>query len=495
MNQHGWASLVLLLLSTGFSRAAETSPPVVDVGSRKQLFVDETLIESSQGVRLTMNPPHVDPTCLVKADLPWESAPNAGICFYSSVIKDGDRIRLWYDVYSSEPKSRRVAYAESKDGIHFTKPVLGLHEVDGSKENNVVLPGEIGGCAVWIDPKAPASQRYKTQAKTYPSGKMQMHASPDGLTWTLIAEPDIGHKDTQTIVLWDETISRYVMYTRRWFRNKESQNASYRTVRRLESDDLKTWTGESIVMKADDADLATHKTPTGQPPVDYYGATVFKYPDGGGVYVMLAQAFWHWMPRDPLPRLGPNAFDVRLAVSRDGKAFKRLGGRAPFLRLGPAGSFYSRMIWALPDPIRMGDELWIYFAGSNIDHADVRDPAASGRLSGIGRAVMRLDGFVSTDAGYEGGQLVTPPLRFAGKRLELNVDTSAGGCVKVELLDASGKPIEGFREADCVPVCGNSVRMPVTWRGGGDVDKLAGKTIQLRLVMKDCKLYAFQFAE
>ena len=474
------------------STAADDPARVIDVGSRKQLFVDEAFIASSRGVRLTMNPPFIDGRCLVTKDQPWEAGAETRICVYGSVVKDGGRVRLWYDVY--DPKFRRVAYAESTDGIHFTKPKLGIHEIDGSTDNNVVLPGEIGGCAVWIDPKAPPQQRYKTQAKVYPTGQFHIHASPDGLHWTLLAKPKIGHKDTQSVIFWDEAIGKYALYTRSWIRHKD-RRASYRTVRRLESDDLMTWGNASIVMQADKVDLATHETPTAQPPVDYYGAAVFKTPDGLGVYVMLAQAFWHWQKRDPLPRLGPNAFDVRLATSRDGKTFRRAGERRPFMRLGPAGSFYSRTVWALPNPIQMGDELWIYFAGSNVDHADQRDPAADKTLTGIGRAVMRLDGFVSADVEYTGGEIVTPTIRFAGSALQLNLDASGGGSVRVELLDAKGQPVKGFARSDATPLCGNSVRMPVAWGDVRDVSPLAGKPIKIRFLMQDCKLYAFRFVE
>ena len=64
----------------------------------------------------------------------------------------------------------------------------------------------------------------------------------------------------------------------------------------------------------------------------------------------------------------PGTLDVRLAVSRDGVNFQRKGDRKPFMSLGPAGSFDSQKVWAIPNPIRMGDELWIYYVGSNRNH-------------------------------------------------------------------------------------------------------------------------------
>ena len=424
---------------------------------------------------------------------------------YSSILKDGDKIRVWYDLIAPTgpgpyDHTRRVCYAESDDGIHFTKPKLGIYEVDGSKENNVVLPGVIGGCSVWIDPKSPAEERYKTQAKVYPSGQLHMHASPDGLHWKQFANLKIGPGgwDTQTVVFWDPSIEHYAMYTRRWVRSKEDKTASYRTVRRLESEDLTHWTNESTVLEADETDHATYDTPTAEPPVDFYGATVFKLPDADRAYVMLAEPFWHFArTKDGGNRLGPSTFEVQLAVSRDGKTFQRSGGRRPFMRPGPAGSFDSRWVWAMPNPIRMGNEIWIYYVGANRDHNDHLDPAAPGGnvLSGISRAVMRLDGFVSADAPYEGGEFTTPAICFEGNRLELNVDTGGGGSVRVELLDAEGMPIRRFTAADATLLTGNAVSLPVTWGERSDVAELANRPIKIRFLMRDCKLYAFQFRE
>jgi len=281
-------------------------------------------------------------------------------------------------------------------------------------------------------------------------------------------------------------------------------------VRRLESDDLCHWENQSIVIRPDEVDLTTYETsvpvrpegpesPAGRAPVDYYGATVFKYPDGEGVYIMLAQAHWYWYDRTLLEKsetrqaAGPSRFDVRLAVSRDGQNFQRTDQRKPFMRPGLEGGFSSRMVWALPNPIQMGDELWIYYTGTNRDHDGMVDYAAAGHLTGIGRAVMRVDGFVSANADYTGGEIITPPIRFEGVRLELNLDTSAGGSVLVELQEENGQPIKGYTETEATFLCGNSVAMPVTWGKRQDVSELSGKPIKIRFVMRDCKLYAFQF--
>jgi len=489
--------LLAALTCSRMAPAAESEGDVINIGSQKQLFIDDRLIESSDGVTLRMNAPRRDGRVLLRCDQQWERRASIGV--YSSVLKDNGKVRLWYDCIlptgdGPYDHKRWVAYAEADDGVHFTKPILNLHEIDGSKTNNVVLPGVIGGCAVWLDPKAPEEHRYKTQAKVYPSGQLHMHSSPDGLNWNFFErlEPGPGGWDTQSIVFWDSSISRYVLFTRRWVR-LDPKPHSYRTVRRLETTDFKKWENETVAFAADEIDLAAHKTATGQPPVDYYGADVFEYE---GVKIMLAQAYWHWQSREPLKGLGPSGFDVRLAVSRDGIKFRRVGDRKPFMAMGPAGRFDSRYVWALPDPVRMGDELWIYYVGSNRDHDGNIDPAAKGeQLTGISRAVLRLDGFVSADTDYTGGQITTPPITFSGKQLELNVDASGDGSVVVELLDRHGKPISGFTKQEATAVNENTVRSVVRWGDNQDVSRLAGEPVQLRFHLRNCKLYAFQFRD
>ena len=356
--------------------------------------------------------------------------------------------------------------------------------------------------------------------------QFHMHGSPDGIHWKFLRRMQLPHRggwDTQSIIFRDPAIGRYVLYTRRWVARRHTTaegNENYRTVRRLESDDLANWDNQQTVMWPDEEDLATYETspaldpaapekPYGRTPMDYYGATVFKYPDPDGVYVMLANANWYWFDREPVVTTvrddmdvlrtetqqiyGPSRFDARLSVSRDGVNFTRCGGRRPFLSPGPEGGFSSRMVWAMPHPVRMGDEIWLYYSGANRDHDGLIDPAGEGHLSGIGRAILRLDGFVSADAGYGGGEIVTPVVRFEGEGLELNVDTGGGGAVRVELQDAGGRPLGGYTEKDASWICGNSVRMPVRWGKSGDVGALAGQPVRIRFVMRDCKLYAFRF--
>ena len=110
---------------------------------------------------------------------------------------------------------------------------------------------------------------------------------------------------------------------------------------------------------------------------------------------------------------------------------------------------------------------------------------------GIGLAKLRLDGFVSIDAGAEEGTLTTRPLVFLGDTLVVNANAKSGSLV-VEALDPKGNIIEGFAGGDCTPITTDSVRHVVTWRGNPDCHLLQAQPIRLRFHFKSAKLYAFE---
>jgi hypothetical protein len=109
------------------------------------------------------------------------------------------------------------------------------------------------------------------------------------------------------------------------------------------------------------------------------------------------------------------------------------------------------------------------------------------------RHSIRIDGFVSVQAPAAGGQLVTKPIVFDGKQLVMNFATSAAGSIQVEIQDNDGKPIPDFTLADSPEVFGDDIERTVTWKGGADISRLAGKPIRLRFVLKDADLYSIRF--
>ncbi|GAA5219687.1 hypothetical protein GCM10025777_03170 [Membranihabitans marinus] len=469
---------------------------VIEIGHQKQLFIDDYIIETSKGIEFTMHQPYMTGETLLESDQPYEKGGFPYL--YSSVIKDDNMgVQLWYDFFkpkSSDPydHDRHLAYAISKDGIHFEKPNLGFYEYNGNKDNNIVIPGVIGGGSVWIDPKAEAEHRYKSQSKVYPSGEFHMHSSPDGIHWKKYGKINPqGPHDTQTIVFWDDTLKKYLFYGRYFIQRGDIRERAVR--RAIIKDDFKTIENTGLAIWSDlkdknkYSDIMSHGNT-----VDYYGATVFKYE---GVYLMLAQAYWHWVPNTTFQGTDePGMRDVRLAVSRNSVDFKRLGERKAFMTPGPMGRFDSKQLWALPNPIVMGDEIWIYYSGVNWDRAGRIDPMSEGKKAAIGRAVLRLDGWVSADASYENtGEIITKPIQFSGTELKINANTGAGGSIRLAILDEEGQVIEGFDIEDCHYIIGNSTQHKVEWDKHPKLLALKGQTIRLKFVLRDCELYSFQF--
>ncbi len=511
---------------------------VIEVGSQKQLFIDHKFIESSEGITLTVQQPVQPRDKLVTADAPWES--DAHIGSYSTVAQENGVIRLWYDVRAGTPEPGKnppfmgLAYAESTDGVRFVKKPLGLVERNGNRQNNIVLPPRpdwltVGGGTVWRDdnPNAAPDARYKSWSKMYHKpgspirGPHRVWKSPDGIHWTHEEREVTGLRaaDTQPSWFWDPRIGRYVAYSREWVR--ERSGFGTRMVSYNESDDMLNWRAMHFAFEPDERDAAAapmmvldpekltvngenimprreqrsaasageDQVLTPMSPLDFYGPGVFPYE---GVYLALIPVFHHW--RGSGANTFPSTGDVQLAVSRDARHFTRPGPRRAFLTTGMDGSWDSKWIYPVLRPVRMGDELWIYYMGTNHDHAGRVDPKSVREESAITRAILRLDGFVAAEADYEGGSLLTPPLRFTGSTLELNLNTGAGGVAKVEILDASGEPIRGFTMAEADERNGNGVRLLASWNGGAtDVSQLSGRPVRLRFKMRAAKLFAFQF--
>jgi hypothetical protein len=189
-------------------------------------------------------------------------------------------------------------------------------------------------------------------------------------------------------------------------------------------------------------------------------------------------------------RVGSDLTDSLFMSSRDGVEFRRWD--EAYLRPGPQA--------------KGADGRWTY--GDNYQNYglfETRSPSGTelsllfsegywregeGRLR---RYSVRLDGFVSVNAPYAGGEIVTKPFAFSGTDLHINYSTSAAGSIRVELQDAAGTPMEGFSLDDCTEIIGDSVDHTVRWAAGNKLTPLAARPVRLRFMIKDGDLYSFQF--
>ena len=446
---------------------------VIDVGCDKQLFIDHRFIAECRDVELRVNPPVKRPGAIVESGRPWD----AFNLIYFSIAEDEGRCKMWYQAFDDDQWAGggpRLCYAESGDGLSWEKPDLGLVEYQGSRANNILV--EYSKLAfVFVDPHGPPGQRFKMLTTgmdgIHPLTGARVGTSADGLRWSVAAENSSNIPgDTQKVAFRDERIGR------------------------LEMDEiLDPWPDEEVqaVLVADELD---------PPGSDIYHHLVYRYPHAADAYFMFPFVYQHF--REGETDVGNDGVnDTQFCASRDGVHWMRYD-RRPYISRGLPGEPDCGLAHATPFVIRRGDLLYHYYTGwpwthggfRRLSKADRRDRANWGR-GFYGVTVQRLDGFVSVDAPYTGGSILTPPLRFAGACLQLNVDVAAMGELRVELQDEGGAAIEGFGLDDCDRVLFNDVAWTVTWRGRSDLSSLTGRPVRLRIVMRSARLFAFQFAQ
>ena len=208
---------LILLWSFLFPFAASAAEPI-DIGSRRELFVDRHLIERLENARLVVHRPQPREVALT-LDRPWEAeAPG-----YVTVFQDGDRYRMYYRALpdGEGPRDERqvTCYAESQDGIQWTRPELGIVEFRGSTKNNIVLQGATShNITSWRDrnPDSLPEARYKAVGGLFRVG-LTLFQSGDGIHWKKSREgllPLKGNFDSQNVIFWDEHRREYRAYWR-----------------------------------------------------------------------------------------------------------------------------------------------------------------------------------------------------------------------------------------------------------------------------------------
>ncbi len=427
-----------------------TVPRIRELGSRRELLVDSWLIDRLTGTHLRLHEPQPAPALTGEADH----------LEYGTVIREGDRFRLYtregrgaqHD--GDEPEVTR--YCESPDGLHWTKPKLGLCEIDGSRQNNVILhePPFCHNFSPFLDarPGVPPDERFKALAGTVKSSLVAF-VSGDGIHWRkLQPEPVITYTkeyafDSQNVSFWSVSEQCYVCYFRHFLENR------LRSVCRTTSSDFVKWS-EPIALRPNLP--GEHLYTTGTHPY-------FRAPH---LYVALPTRFY--------PDRGEST-DILFMTAR---------GNAPFDR-----TFREAFIRPGLDPARWGNRS--NYAAVNV--VPTGPAEMSIYATPFRRFVLRTDGFSSVRAGADMGEMVTQPLRFSGQELVLNYATSAGGSVRVEIQEDGGRPLPGFALADCRGLVGDAIDQVVFWAGGADVSSLANRVVRLRFVMSEADLYALRF--
>jgi len=436
----------------------------------KHLLLDPRIIERAEGVQLSPGKVQKDTrNPLFREDRPWEARFDN---LYANVLFEerDKRFKCWYSPFiideavSATPREQRAAipykprnremgvcYAESKDGLVWTKPRLGLVEFSGSTSNNLVMRGP-HGAGLWKDPReADPARRYKMFFRGNHS--MAASFSPDGLHWSPPVElPEIqAVGDTHNNAFWAPELNRYVGITRLWDRARRQ-----RLVGRTESPDFSKWTKAAEVLRA--LPEETHR--------QTYAMLGFRY---ANVYLGLLMMF----------NTDTDTVDCELAWSADTMRWERVCPGEALIPRGPEGSYDSGCIYAAAYPLVYKGEIRLYYGGSNGKHTGWRDGFFC-------LARLRPDGFAGMEParGFQAGALLTKPLRCSGAQLRITAD-AAPGSVRVSVFQADGYSSR--------PITGEVTDELVRWPDGKNFAALRGQAIQLLFELRSAKLYSFTF--
>lgn len=451
--------------------AEQDSSNPIDIGSRLEPLVDHYLIEKLDNAALTLHHPTFR-EIVIDHDEPWEG----NICCGHTVFRDGDIYRMYYrgrhhDWDTNEVTHYFSCYAESKDGVHWTKPELGLVEFQGSKKNNIILSGrDKFNLAPFKDdnPACAPEARYKAITG---HGGLVAYKSADGIHWSPLVDHKVitkGAFDSLNLAFWDSLRGCYVDY-HRGFRN------GIRDILTCTSQDFIHWT-----------DPVWIEYP-GAPAEHLYTNAIKPYCRAPHIRIGLPKRFVPGRRAIDHPIAGVS--DAVFMTSRDGRNFHRW--TEAFIRPGPQDIRWVNRnnypAWGIvttkSDVPNAPDELSFY----------TTEGYYVGESTQLRRHTLRMDGFVSVNASLGGGEMVTKPVIFKGDELAINFSTSAAGLVRIELQHNDGTPIPDHTLEDCDEIFGDQIERVVSWKGNSTVSQLAGHPVRLRLVLSDADVYSIRF--
>jgi hypothetical protein len=438
-----------------------TTDPI-NIGSSKQLFLDDHIVGQTQQVRRRFHRPvRYAPNPIVKADQPWEQGGTGVDITGGTVLFDEDEqiFKMWYRTNQSifertadgtireATGSAYVAcYAVSQNGEAWDKPNLGLTSFRGSPENNILPAGE-GGRSFIRRPNLIKDYVDDNQAKRYKmvyldelkEGFALLTAySSDGIRWemnadlpTLFPRPVIPNG---ILFGWDPKRRQYVLY----HRNAAMVPASVdgRMVRNdlrqlvcSTSSDFSIWGQTQVALALDDRDPADLD-------IGHLGIlSAVLYTDD--LYIGFLDTCTIHSVEDVDERLWNSFYKMdhrehrqELVVSRDGKSWQRVAPNWEFFLPGLPGSWDANHVVPVK-PIVLHDRIWIYYSGSDLscksyvpeklgDFIRQDSPNLARQGYAVGLATLRLDGFASFEGYAEGGWLETKTVVFAGEQLVIN---------------------------------------------------------------------------
>ena len=452
----------------------------------RMLFVDDTDITTQQGLERVIHPARKHPANpILQTDQPWEEQVIMG----GTVRLEPERgYRMWYQSYGRGTYLN--LYAESADGVHWQKPVIGRYEdYEGSRQNNLFLsrmalrsnhlrPPRVNqdhNPNVLYTPHLGPERRYTLLSYDYArSGYVAYDGyclafSPDGLEWhDGPAEPVIpGHADVGWFT-YDPLDRKFRGIVKSFYNIRGYYR---RSVNWTESVDGYDWVMPRPAVVPDLEDEAWGEGRAGHH-TQFYGMPIARYES-----VLLG-----FLQKFRVTAQGSNQdgeIDVQLTCSRDGRDWRRVGNRQAIVTLGEAGSWDSGAVLTGNSLVVAGDEVRIYYSGADHTH----DQRGQTR---VGLATWSRDRLVGLRAPAAGGTLQTVP-HIAGRRLHVNADASQGSLM-AELVGWDGQVIAGHEASACGALRADRLDHSLRWQGAEP--DLSGSTVAVRLLLEDAEVFS-----
>ncbi len=445
-------------------------------------------------VPLNAHPHQVPHGIRLEAQPATTTGPVAGWKGWGRTIYDGGHYRSWYFEINGHTKlgSGSAAHAAAPDSIY----VCGAASEDGFawrevSRCQVAVTSQRGfdGFGFFIDPAAPPQERYKlVYCARFPAGEhdemvraylerplrhrdgrlswerrygMYFMVSPDGENWTSVNQPFMLHpSDTDTTVLWDERLGKYVMYTRMF-------ESDRRWIGRAQTDDFRAWEPVTPLIwpRLDDP-----------PDWDYYLNGYTRYPELPEYQLMFPMVYHRFTERS----------HVQLFGSSDGMVWNQVPG-GPVIQPGGPGTWDSEFLGSGKDLIPFGpDRMATPYTGTPYPHKYPRWQGVwdAWNMGWASWPKERICAVVADDEGEFWTQTIVP----AGGRIRLNYCAPAAGEIRVGI-----EGVEGRSAADCDPLTGDEMERPVLWGGETDPRIPEGAALVLHIRMRSARLFSVNF--
>ena len=494
----------LAVALAGWSVVAIAADDFDEMKARTLFAFDNVAIPHTQNLRLEMRQPvrhAANP--VVQRGAPG-SVDAHGVQFYGSIIKEDGKYRLWYVAFDDEVKSKapsarwRAAYAESKDGVTWTKPNLSLVEFHGNKNNNLV---DMGGAWGFVNLKVikdeadpDPTRRYKMTTHVYfrhntRLGTLLPFVSADGLTWKPVKDvtplkgelkkedlliPGVHFEPCGGLYQWD---GQYFITGQNALPGTHHYQG--RVVRLYRSADFVNWSATSsigFVRTAQHEYLGAGKSREGEQ--NHEGISVW---NRGNVLLGISGR-WHGAAE-----WKDVTVDLGFVLSNDGLNFREPKHEWTFLERGKDGEWDQGGLLQGQGFESIGNETFIYYGAWDPRHWE-----NTPERGGIGIAKLPRDRFADlvVDTSSEGpgdyqlpkvtAELVTASIPVKNPHFFINAEGfGADATLRVQLLDHLERPIAGRTAA----VRQNGFQTPIEW---AEESKLPDR-VRLHIVFEGAK--------